>query len=117
MYLDNGKTEYLAITDFEPTGARTAFVCFDEPGNFLYFSLNFPAMKATWQIALTTDSSYIATSNMPIESSMERDGKKVQMTHYINNYLGISLHEIGEDVFLPSLFYSEQISEYGGYNW
>lgn len=54
---DNGKKKGLATTKFEPTYARRAFPCFDEP-----------TFKSTYSVTLVRPSEdYIALGNMPIE--------------------------------------------------
>uniref|UniRef100_A0AAY4BGQ6 Aminopeptidase n=1 Tax=Denticeps clupeoides TaxID=299321 RepID=A0AAY4BGQ6_9TELE len=75
-----GQTRVLASTHFEPTLARMAFPCFDEP-NF----------KANFTVRLIRDASHIALSNMPIVSTMElgndlfedRFETSVQMSTYL----------------------------------
>ncbi|ETN58398.1 protease m1 zinc metalloprotease [Anopheles darlingi] len=54
-YLDNqGDRHYLASSKFEPTHARSAFPCYDEP-----------TLKATFELELTHSRLYNAVANMP----------------------------------------------------
>ncbi|THH32969.1 hypothetical protein EUX98_g1220 [Antrodiella citrinella] len=49
-----GKTKHYSLTQFEPTAARRAFPCWDEP-----------LLKATFSITLITRDDTVALSNMP----------------------------------------------------
>ncbi|XP_053669023.1 aminopeptidase N-like [Anopheles marshallii] len=51
---DDGNRHYLASSKFEPTHARSAFPCFDEP-----------LLKATFELELTHFKEYNAVANMP----------------------------------------------------
>ncbi|XP_062460459.1 aminopeptidase Q isoform X2 [Pezoporus occidentalis] len=53
-YTDQGMSSMLIASQLEPTYARTVYPCFDEP-----------AMKATFNIRIVHDPSYVALSNMP----------------------------------------------------
>lgn len=60
----DGKTKYLASTQMEPTDARRAFPCFDEP-----------ALKAEYTITLIADKGFICLSNMDVKSEKEVESK------------------------------------------
>ncbi|XP_011799690.1 PREDICTED: endoplasmic reticulum aminopeptidase 2 isoform X2 [Colobus angolensis palliatus] len=65
-----GETRILAVTDFEPTQARMAFPCFDEP-----------LFKANFSIKIRRESGHTALSNMP-KVSIYASPDKWNQTHY-----------------------------------
>jgi aminopeptidase 2 len=60
----DGSTKYLATTQMEPTDARRAFPCFDEP-----------ALKSKFTITLIADKKMTCLSNMDPVSEKEVEGK------------------------------------------
>ncbi|XP_071381754.1 endoplasmic reticulum aminopeptidase 2 [Centroberyx affinis] len=58
-----GETRTIASTHFEPTSARMAFPCFDEP-----------SFKANFSIRIRRSPEHISLSNMPIEKTVEVNG-------------------------------------------
>ncbi|KAJ5895099.1 hypothetical protein N7495_006790 [Penicillium taxi] len=62
-YKTNGETKYIASTQMEPTDARRAFPCFDEP-----------ALKAKFTVTLVADKSMTCLSNMDVASETDVQG-------------------------------------------
>lgn len=62
-YKENGETKYIASTQMEPTDARRAFPCFDEP-----------ALKAKFTVTLVADKSMTCLSNMDVASETDIEG-------------------------------------------
>lgn len=57
-YTENGATKYMAVSQMQPTDARRAFPCFDEPN-----------MKAKFTMKLGRLTSQLSTSNMPVKET------------------------------------------------
>jgi len=60
----DGKTKYIASSQMEPTDARRAFPCFDEP-----------ALKAEYTVTLIAEKDHTCLSNMDVASEKEVDSK------------------------------------------
>ena len=60
IYEDQGEEKYIIATKFEPTYAREAFPCFDEP-----------AMKATYSLAMYHECTHQGLWNMPVTKITE----------------------------------------------
>ena len=79
QYVQNGKTKYLATTQFEAADARRAFPCWDEP-----------KAKATFEISIIADNKFTAISNMPIKTKKKIGNKTVynfSKTPIVSTYL------------------------------
>lgn len=59
-YEQDGVTKYLATTQMEPTDARRAFPCYDQPDS-----------KARFDISLISDSKFTCLSNMDVKKTLK----------------------------------------------
>ncbi len=78
-YIQDGKTKYLATSQFEAADARRAFPCWDRPD-----------AKATFEIRLVVKQGHTAISNMPIvskTSKSQRTTYKFAKTPLMSTYL------------------------------
>ncbi|KAJ1527504.1 hypothetical protein ONE63_007476 [Megalurothrips usitatus] len=72
-----GETRWLATTQFEPTGARRAFPCWDEP-----------SYKARYDITIKHDASLKVLANMPADEESSSPSETVFMsTLPVSSYL------------------------------
>jgi len=79
QYKQNGKTKYLATSQFEAADARRAFPCWDEP-----------EAKATFDISIIAENKFTAISNMPVISKKKMKNKtlyKFAKTPVMSTYL------------------------------
>ena len=79
QYKQNGKTKYLATSQFEAADARRAFPCWDEP-----------EAKATFDISIIVENKLTAISNMPVASKKKIKNKtlyKFAKTPIMSTYL------------------------------
>uniref|UniRef100_A0A0D9RP81 Aminopeptidase n=1 Tax=Chlorocebus sabaeus TaxID=60711 RepID=A0A0D9RP81_CHLSB len=86
-----GETRILAVTHFEPTQARMAFPCFDEP-----------LFKANFSIKIRRERRHTALSNMPKVKTIELEGglledhfeTTVKMSTYLVAYIVCDFHSV-----------------------
>nr|CAD7199426.1 unnamed protein product [Timema douglasi] len=74
---------WLASTQFQPTSARRAFPCFDEPG-----------LKAIFKVSIGVDSGRHALANMPVESIDMNEEPGIAWYHFQETPMPISTYLI-----------------------
>ena len=90
---EDGSPRTMATTQFEPSSARRAFPCWDEP-----------AMKASFQLTMTIPADMDAVSNMPVVEESAHDGVKTVrfaespvMSTYLLAFVVAELGAIGQE--------------------
>ncbi|KAI3640726.1 hypothetical protein MIR68_001604 [Amoeboaphelidium protococcarum] len=111
----SGKKKHLVVTQFEPTDARKALPCWDEP-----------SLKATFDVTITCDEKYTALSNMnDISTKQVGNGQKevkfatspIMSTYLLAMVVGeldyIESHTADEQKTLVRVFTTKGLSEEG----
>jgi tricorn protease interacting factor F2/3 len=99
QYKQNGKTKYLATSQFEAPYARMAFPCFDQPD-----------MKATFSVSMEVPKKLEAISNMPAISTTFSGSKKIvsfKKTPLMSTYL--LYLGVGEFEYLTSKYKNTEL--------
>ncbi|CCD24052.1 metallo-aminopeptidase NDAI_0C03920 [Naumovozyma dairenensis CBS 421] len=106
-----GEIKYMATTQMEPTDARRAFPCFDEPN-----------LKASFGITLVSDPSLTHLSNMDVKEEHVENGKKFttfnvtpKMSTYLVAFIVAELKYVEcKDFRIPVRVYATPGSEKDG---
>ncbi|SCV03324.1 LAME_0H09516g1_1 [Lachancea meyersii CBS 8951] len=106
-----GATKYMATTQMEPTDARRAFPCFDEPN-----------LKATFAITLISSQHLTHLSNMDVKSELLKGNKKYttfnttpKMSTYLVAFIVAELNYVESKHFrIPVRVYAAPGEEHDG---
>lgn len=104
---DDGSKAFMATTQMEPTSARRAFPCFDEP-----------SLKATFDITLIADKNLTCLSNMEVSSESDvqsdsadaRKAVRFKTTPIMSTYLTAFI--VGELNYIESSLFRIPVRTY-----
>ncbi|AMD22816.1 HHR047Wp [Eremothecium sinecaudum] len=107
-----GETKYMATTQMEPTDARRAFPCFDEP-----------SLKAEFDVTLISEPKYTHLSNMDVKKEEICEGKKYtvfnttpRMSTYLVAFIVAELRYVENNDFrIPIRVYATPGNEHEGH--